>query len=142
VTLSKRAVAALARVREELAETVTADATVVVQSNDSWWWTWAGVRGNATLASALPTVIDPKLGYDNLRLRLRHDLGRGELTAALAAVDPAAVAVPQVTSDAVHGLKFADVLPQHQAVATLSERLVDEPAMRSVAGARVRTVRM
>jgi len=54
VTLSRRAVAALATLRSERAGTATAGGTVVRRDGDVWWWTWAGARANATLAAALP----------------------------------------------------------------------------------------
>lgn len=141
VTVSKRAVAALARLREERAETVTEDATVVTHSADTWWWTWAGAKGNATLAAALAELVDPKVSYDNIRLRLRTDLKHGALSAALVAIDPTSSLLPQVTPDAVRGLKFADVLPPSLAQETAAQRLADPRAVQSICAQRVRSLR-
>ena len=139
VTLSKRAVAALARLREERGGTVAADASVVTRSVDAWWWTWAGARANATLAAALPGVVDPEVSYDNLRLRLRHDLAHGDLRASLDAVDWAGAVLPSVAPDAVRGLKFSDVLPPALAAATVAERLADGHSAQTVAQLPYRT---
>lgn len=138
VTLSKRAVAGLARVRDERGGTVAADATVVTRSPDAWWWTWAGARANATLAAALPSVVDPKVSYDNLRLRLRHDIAHGDLRAALDGVDWSDEVLPEVAPDAVRGLKFAEMLPAALASATVAERLADPAGARSAATMRLR----
>jgi ATP-dependent helicase Lhr and Lhr-like helicase len=119
-------------VRDERGGTVAGDATVVTRSADAWWWTWAGARANATLAAALPGVVDPKVSYDNLRLRLRHDIAHGDLRAALDGVDWTGAVLPEVAPDAVRGLKFADILPAGLASATVAERLADQLGARDV----------
>ncbi len=135
VTLSRRAAAGLARVRENRRSLVTADGTVVRRDGDVWWWTWAGARANATLAAWLPGVVDPDLRYDNLRIRLRQEVTPDVLGGFEATADDGAV-LPAVSDEAVAGLKFSDVLPVQLARRTVAMRLADPLAARRVAGER------
>jgi len=134
VEVSTRADAALAELRERSGHQVW-DAGTVVQRHDDelWWWTWAGGRGNATLAAVLDRVVDVEGRPENHRLRLRTDVDPAELHAAL---DEAMVAEqwtgPVLAQEAVQGLKFAEILPPELAAATLAARLGDEPAARKV----------
>jgi ATP-dependent Lhr-like helicase len=61
VVLSGRARAALKSVREEHADHIAADGTVLLRSadGDMHWWTWAGAAANRTLQASLE-VVDPK----------------------------------------------------------------------------------
>jgi ATP-dependent Lhr-like helicase len=131
--LTARATDAVARVRAARAEQVGADRTVVERrGGDLWWWTWAGERANATLAAALPAVVDPGLRYDNDGLRLRSDLGPRDLDQAIESVPSGALPRPAVDDRAVRGLKFADVLPPDLAQATLAERGADPAGANAV----------
>jgi len=132
VTLSKRAVAGLAELRDKHEDSISASGTVVTRGADVWWYTWAGAKANATLAAALPGVVDPVVSYDDVRLRLRHDLAPGELSQAASAVDWSSSIRPAVNADAVQGLKFSDVLPPDLATETVASRMVDEGAARRV----------
>lgn len=128
VTLSRRAVAGLDALREERSLLASAEGTVVVrEGDDHWWWTWAGARANATLASALPGTVDPKQQVGNVRLRLLPT-AEGEPAAWRGLSEAAAAlhsAVPAVSETAVRGLKFSDVLPRSLAIETLALRLGD-----------------
>jgi ATP-dependent Lhr-like helicase len=131
--LTARATDAVARIRAARAEQVAADRTVVERrGGDLWWWTWAGERANATLAAALPAVVDPGLHYDNDGLRLRSDLGSRDLDQAIESVPSGALPRPAVDDRAVRGLKFADVLPPELAQATLAERGADPAGANAV----------
>jgi ATP-dependent Lhr-like helicase len=76
VSLTRRAVDRLAEIRDDDAGLVHRDGSTIVRtpSGDVRWWTWAGYRANATLASTLPGVVDPARGHEDAYLRLRHDL--------------------------------------------------------------------
>jgi SAM-dependent methyltransferase len=138
VELSKRAVAGLAKLRDEDGHCAAAGATVVeVGEDDVRWWTWAGGRGNATLAAALPQLVDEDGRIDNHSLRLRSDVTLAQLRAVVDATREGEMAAPEVTEDAVRELKFGEILPPDLAVATLAERLVDESAAKSVLGGPV-----
>ncbi len=127
VTLSRRAMGALAVLREERRSLVTEGGTVVRRDGDLWWWTWAGARANATIAAGLTDVVDPDSRYDNHRLRLRSDLAPHELEKAADALVNLGGALPEVTDEAVRGLKFSDVLPPVLARETVGLRLADRP---------------
>ncbi|HET8684813.1 MAG TPA: hypothetical protein VFM54_23515 [Micromonosporaceae bacterium] len=113
--------------------------TVVERHNgEVWWWTWAGGRGNATLAAALDGVVDVEGRPDNHRLRLRPDTDPTALHAALDRVAGDVLPPPLVAEEAVRELKFAEILPPHLATRTLAERVGDEAAARLTAEAPVR----
>lgn len=67
--LSRRAVARLERVREEMAGVVDAGGLVMVdRESRREYWDWAGLRANVTLAAALgPGAV---IGTDNRRVLL------------------------------------------------------------------------
>jgi ATP-dependent helicase Lhr and Lhr-like helicase len=131
VTVSKRAAAGLATLREERGRTVAMEKTVMLRDGDVWWWTWAGSRANATLASALPQLVDPDESYDNLRIRLRIDADSQSLESAYDGQSLGG-AVPTVDEAALRGLKFAELLTAELATKTLGERLADRPSAMSV----------
>ncbi len=139
VELSQRAGKALGALREESGHRVRESGTVVERLDDEqWWWTWAGGRGNATLAAALDRVVDVEGRPENHRLRLRAGVDPAEFRAALDQAMAAELPEPVVLDDAVRGLKFAEILPPDLANRTLAARLGDEPAARRVAGHPVR----
>ena len=129
VALTRRAVDQLAESRERYLSAVHPGGTVVnrLASGDVWWWTWAGYRANATLASTLTGLVDPVQEHGDLRLRLRRDLTPAQWRAGLA--DAAErLSLPEVDDDALAGLKFTAALPRRLAIATLATRLADLPA--------------
>jgi ATP-dependent Lhr-like helicase len=97
-----------------------------VESEDVRWWTWAGYRANATLASTLGDLADPVQGNEDRYIRLRKDLTRDDWLAGTA--DAAQrLCLPEVSEKALAGLKFNSALPKRLAVATLAARLADLP---------------
>lgn len=135
VQLSRRAGERLGGLREEWAELVDADRTVVLRDADGLrWWTWAGSRANAVLHAALkvvaPQLLDAEGTFDNEHIILGEDAGADELYEALAAAvvrfgEDFAGVQPEVNRRAVEGLKFADLLPPRLAEVTLAARLAD-----------------
>ena len=119
VVLSRRAVARLARVREEMADVVDASGLVMVDREDRReHWTWAGLRANETLAAALgPGTV---IGTDNRRVLLEPQVTREQIRTA-----PLETSVPAISAEAVDGLKFSAALPPEMARGTLAERFVD-----------------
>lgn len=116
VTLSRRAVAALQRVRTEFAPAVDASGIVLADGKDRReLWTWAGLRDNETLAAALGS--GSVRGTDNRRVVLEPHVTVDQLRAA-----PVATALPAISADAVDGLKFSAALPVKLARATLADR--------------------
>ena len=131
VRLTERATKALAIERDAAAPVVDRDATVI-DTSGPWWWTWAGARANATIAAAIPHVIDARTRYDNDRIRLRGEVNAAELNAATDAALSLPLPVPEVDQASIRGLKFADALPAELAVRTLAERLADIKATQFV----------
>ena len=125
VRLTGRAAAALGRVREEMADTVHPDATVIVRGHgDVRWWTWAGYRANATLTATLAGIADPLQRADDAAVRLRGDLTPAMWREATADATER-LCLPDVDARAVAGLKFSAALPERLATATLAARLAD-----------------
>jgi ATP-dependent Lhr-like helicase len=125
VKLTQRAQRALAEEREEANSAVHAGGTVVTRAGDDVrWWTWAGYRTNATLASTLAGLTDAKQRVDDVAIRLRTDVTREMWRAALADAGER-VCLPDVDERALRGLKFSEALPQELAKATLATRLAD-----------------
>jgi ATP-dependent helicase Lhr and Lhr-like helicase len=125
VTLTRRAIATLADLREGAAGFADRDRTVISRSGDDLrWWTWAGYRTNATLKATLGNLADEKQRVSDVSIRLRGDLSpqtwsevRGNLGDQLC--------LPEVDDKALDGLKFSAALPRHLAVTTLATRLAD-----------------
>ncbi|WP_405858853.1 DEAD/DEAH box helicase [Streptomyces sp. NBC_01515] len=127
VSVTRRAEAALAQAREDSAELVHPDGTVIVRGGHDTnvrWWTWAGYRANATLAATLTTVADPLQRPTDSCIRLREDVTPSEWKKATSeAADQ--LCLPSVDSRALNGLKFSAALPPRLAEATLAARLAD-----------------
>ncbi|AZM58881.1 MULTISPECIES: DEAD/DEAH box helicase [unclassified Streptomyces] len=139
VSLTRRAEACLAGQRENDApDTVHPAGTLVTRTGaDVRWWTWAGYRANATLASTLQSVTDPLQRPTDCWLRLREDFTPADWRAARDRVGESLV-LPDVDPRAVRGLKFSAALPERLAVATVAARLADFDAARSVLSEPVR----
>ncbi|MFH8927668.1 DEAD/DEAH box helicase [Streptomyces pristinaespiralis] len=127
VGLTRRAESTLARVRDENAEVVHRDGTVIVRGGRDTnvrWWTWAGYRANATLAATLSTISDPLQRPTDAYLRLRENITHQDWKIATASASDH-LCLPTVDPRALAGLKFAGALPPRLAEATLAARLAD-----------------
>ncbi|WP_019811612.1 DEAD/DEAH box helicase [Saccharomonospora halophila] len=126
VKRTRRAEQVLAELRDERLPTVHPGGTMLTRRSDGdvRWWTWAGLRANATLAATLGSVADGKQRFDDVSVRLRTDLDRDLWhTATADAVER--LCLPAVDERAVAGLKFNEALPPRLAEATLAARLAD-----------------
>jgi len=133
VRLTRRARDQLREMREEESHVVRPDGTVITRmaSGDLRWWTWAGFRANATLASTIGGTADPVQDYRDAYLRLRRDLTPEEWKEAT--TDAAEqLSLPEVSPKALAGLKFTSALPARLATATLAARLADLPDAHAV----------
>jgi ATP-dependent Lhr-like helicase len=119
---------------------------MLVARDGNWhtWWTWAGGRGNLTLAHALE-ALDPGLVAEDGRtndftLRISAEAGAGRLRVTLQKLLTGPWEVPSVPIDerALRGLKFSDMLPADLAADTISRRLIDGPAAAFVAARALR----
>jgi ATP-dependent helicase Lhr and Lhr-like helicase len=125
--LTERAESQLESVRAELEGLADPGATVVMREStgDLRWWTWAGAGANTTLQAALRDVADPLQPVDNLALRLRPDATMSALHTAMTAASQRPLPTPDVTDEALQGLKFSIALPQPIAITALGARLAD-----------------
>jgi ATP-dependent helicase Lhr and Lhr-like helicase len=125
VALTQRAKRVLAEVRDEHLPTVHPAGTVITRTGtDIRWWTWAGYRANATLATTLSSLTDEVQRFDDASIRLRSDLSPDMWKAGTADVADR-LCLPDVDERALEGLKFSEALPKRLAVATLAARLAD-----------------
>ncbi|MFI6433223.1 DEAD/DEAH box helicase [Rhodococcus oryzae] len=131
VTLTRRAVTVLAEHRASYADVVKADELVIALPLEGAgrWWTWAGIAANRTLQASLPGLVDPRQRIDEQSLRLLPGISVTDVSSALAAV---LLRAPDVSPNAVGGLKFSAALPPGLARDTLAERLGDEMHARVV----------
>ncbi|QGN48449.1 DEAD/DEAH box helicase [Micromonospora sp. WMMC415] len=143
VALTGRAQGRLTSLREQAEALVHPGGTVVARDaeGETLWWTWAGYRANATLIATLGEITDPTQRYDDAAIRLRPDIARDMVRAAL---NDAAerICLPHVDEKALAGLKFSAALPERLALATLASRLADIPAALDVLAEPVRTVHL
>lgn len=118
VELSKRVPRAIDRLREERATEVSNSGLVLEsrRAGGSRFWTWAGLKANATLLAGLG--LDAS-GVENESVRMPD----GITARAINTAD--SEAVPVVDVEAVSGLKFSAALPPDLAAKTLGERLAD-----------------
>ncbi|MFB9688206.1 DEAD/DEAH box helicase [Amycolatopsis plumensis] len=132
VELTQRARRVLADLRDDRYGGVHPAGTVVTrEGTDVRWWTWAGFRGNATLAATLSGLVDEKQRFDDVSVRLRGDLTRESWKAGMkGALDR--ICLPEVDERALAGLKFSEALPHRLAMATLATRLADLDAAREL----------
>ncbi len=138
VRLTTRAASRLATIREERSSLVHPGGTCVVRSRgELHWWTWAGLRGNATLAATLGEVIDPSQRFDDCAIRLRRDVTRDQWRAVVTGAGER-LCLPDIDRRAVAGLKFGAALPERLAAATLAARLADLDAAAAVLAEPVR----
>lgn len=126
VRLTRRATTALAEAREMGPDLVHPGGTVISRGpgGDVRWWTWAGLRANATLIATLGDMADSAQRIEDFFIRLRDDVTPEMWKAALADAEER-LCLPSVDDKAVDGLKFSAALPRHLAEATLAQRLAD-----------------
>lgn len=141
VRLTRRATDRLAKERARRESLVHPGGTVIhrVDNGDLRWWTWAGLRTNATLTATLSEVVDPVQRFDDCQIRLRSDLTRQEwrdLTADAAQ----RLCLPEPNERALTGLKFNAALPPRLAAATLAARLADLDGAAAILGEPARFV--
>ncbi|WP_343450077.1 DEAD/DEAH box helicase [Micromonospora oryzae] len=141
VRLTGRATDRLAAERADRSAVVHPGGSLVVraENGDLTWWTWAGLRANATLAATLSEVVDPMQRYDDYMIRLRADLDRSQWRSLVADAGQR-ICLPEVNARALAGLKFGVALPERLARATVAARLADLPGAAAVLAEPVRFV--
>jgi len=129
VPLSRRAIAALERVRADLGVTVHADGTVLQRATTAArWWTYAGTRANASLAASLAADgLDATA--DGTGVTIGSPASAADVRGAVVRHSDAA---PEITRDVLDGLKFSTALPVEVATQVLVARLTDPKAAQNL----------
>ncbi|MFM9961454.1 MAG: DEAD/DEAH box helicase [Planctomycetaceae bacterium] len=106
------------------------------------WWTFAGNRGNATLASEIAQVTASRVEHDSFSLTFESTTQFAELQKALDELRTKAVEEmrPVVDDRAIEGLKFSECLPITLAHEMLQSRLRDSVAVKETLALKLRNV--
>lgn len=141
VPLSRRGEAALERGRSQRSAAVHPEGTVLARGEHGCrWWTYAGGRANTALAAAL-SAAGFEAAADSLGVSIA---GVGAATLApqelRRAVQGRLGAQPEISREALDGLRFSAALPRDVAEAVLWERLSDPVIAARVSGGPIRVV--
>lgn len=102
------------------------------------WWTFAGLRANATLGDALVRAGQPVTSRDNLSLTLDVSAGMPNLGSLVPSAGEADQLRPDGLADsALDSLKFAFCTPRELCIEGLRERLSDPGAVRAIVAEEV-----
>lgn len=126
VGLSRRAVEALARIREEFAW-ISADETALVASNDNRhdWWTFAGARADTVLVSMLTAAGVAARLQGSLRIVIEAPWDKAVAALqAISGLDPAMTGA-DISDDLLDALKFSELLPGELARQVILARTLD-----------------
>jgi ATP-dependent Lhr-like helicase len=119
-----------------------AASVVVLTEGKLSWWTFAGGRANAALATELEGLLAGRVSGDILEVRLEAG-GALEPVAGLIeqlrGIDPRQI-VPAVSEESLDGLKFAECLPKDLAIRTVQGRLLDVEGVAEVLRGAIRVV--
>jgi ATP-dependent Lhr-like helicase len=151
VLLSKRAATKLGELREEYAQRVSGDSTVMIREPNGRlrWWTWAGARANSVLVAGLlevaPELLDEARAYNNWQVGLRGDTTSPALAEAIRRTgrllkDEPPTLLPQTDERALRTLKFAELLPPSLAMSTVARRNSDLAGASAVSAKPVASV--
>jgi ATP-dependent Lhr-like helicase len=115
--------------------------TAVVReaSGETQWWTFAGVRTNAMLATAMTDLVATTQVQDNLALPMREHVRAEDIEQRLRGLDVAKI-LPPVSDEAVEELKFGSCVPHDLALAMLGRRSAEPQALQVVVAEAVRSV--
>ena len=121
-SLSRRAAAALPRIRDERRVTVSPTGPVLtVDGDSSRWWTYAGTRANTSLAAAL-AASGLDVTSDGLCVTVKSRLNSADLRSA---AEAGWGSQPQPDPNALQGLKFNTALPAVLAAEEIAARTTD-----------------
>lgn len=134
VTLTERAQTALSQIRSELSFATPGRTSLVRDGNRqrAQWWSWAGNRANASLSDAIDDMVTGR-GDRDLAISVDPSLvSIDAIRRSVLELDPDTLPTPSVAAKFADGMKFADCLPEHLAVAVATARLVDPDGVRRV----------
>ena len=140
---SRRATDRLTEIRYEYAW-LDADSTVAVQSGagETEWWTFGGIRANASIARQLSQVAHCRVDHDSFKISFESSAKLQDVEDAIRVVvqQDADALYPEIDDAAIDGLKFSECLPNDLAIEMLERRLQDSGAVRHVFSEQVRFV--
>ncbi len=140
---SKRAVARIAAIRDEMPWLEVDGANVLLSAGEeAVWWTFAGGRANAAMAHELSRRLTMKLRSDNFAIRFppRQPIGPiDDEIRRLQAADPSDIR-PSVAEAARDELKFSECLPLDLADRVVEARLADREAITDTLMRPTRTI--
>lgn len=120
------------------------DSTTAVVDADGRlaWWTFAGNRGNATLANEIAQATASRIEHDSFSLTFESTTRFPELQKALEEVRQRSIEEmrPAIDDRAIEGLKFSECLPITLAHEMLEARLLDSVAVRETLELKLRSV--
>ena len=120
------------------------DSTTILNNMEGGltWWTFAGCRGNATLANELAQATASRVEHDSLSLSFESTVQFAELHNALNVLRSKTVSEmrPAIDDRAIEGLKFSECLPTALANQMLEARLRDSKAVRETLALKLRNV--
>ncbi|MFY9343404.1 MAG: DEAD/DEAH box helicase [Planctomycetota bacterium] len=134
---SKRAVETLAALRDEFSWVEDGSTAIVSKGGESQWWTFAGLRANATLAARLGNLVASPTVQDNLALPLRAGVDREAIERQ---VSSHPVWSAPVSAQAQAELKFVECLPEALAGQMMVHRAADERGAEASLAERIRDV--
>lgn len=130
---SRRASEKLTEIRE-LYDWVRPDQTTLMSDgSDATWWTFAGVRANASLANALAPHVHDSVKHDDFSVSLPGDRSSESLMDAINTVRAGQLEDyrPAIDEEAIAGLKFSECLPATLATEMIQRRMSDCDALRT-----------
>ena len=140
---SRRATDRLTEIRHQYAWLDT-DSTVAVQSGagETEWWTFGGIRANASIARQLSQAAHCRVDHDSFTLSFESSANLQDVEDAIRVVvqQDAASMYPEIDDSAIDGLKFSECLPNDLAIEMLERRLQDTEATRHVLQEKVRSI--
>ncbi|MPY94449.1 MAG: DEAD/DEAH box helicase [Acidimicrobiia bacterium] len=131
VTLTRRAVAALADLRAEIPAIAPGRTLAQHREDRTTWWTFAGLRANLELAARLGPLRDQVTRRDNLAISLSADVSATDI-AAQCHHPASADTLLALVGDAAAPLKLQAILPPGLADEVQLARLRDEPSLLNV----------
>jgi ATP-dependent Lhr-like helicase len=129
---SQRAQDRLRELREEYAWLRPEGSVVVVNpDNGIEWWTFAGHRANASLATAMAQMAQSQTSSDSLTVRFEKNVSFDDIERAIQQLRASDVAdiLPAIDEAAIEGLKFSACLPLGLALQVLQARTRDPIAV-------------
>lgn len=135
---STRAKAKIAELRGDLA-TVCGNGTVIVNTGSAWqWWTFAGLRANATLAALLQDALGDGLDADNFSVTIPLEVTLDNINLAISTLRKMeSLPTPTLRQSGGSLLKFVELLPDDLVQQLLGLRLADIQGAQAVLACNV-----